>query len=129
MLYNLVAAWQIYPKVKLVVFLMVLRQNNWILECNWREDLLEYIQCFHHYCWIASTFMIISKWPEAKTNFDSGHFMSWSLLCNSLWRRGVVVTTTTQLHSTKSELGFCAGWNTAWGVSDFLDGQNLWHWT
>ena len=33
-----------------------------------------------------------------------------------LWRRVVVVTTTSQLHSTKSELRFCAGSNPASGV-------------
>ena len=31
-------------------------------------------------------------------------------------RRGVVVITTTQLHSTKPELSFCAGSNPARGV-------------
>ena len=35
------------------------------------------------------------------------------------WRRGVVVTTTAQLHSTMSELRFCAGSNPARGVPNF----------
>ena len=38
---------------------------------------------------------------------------------------GVVVITTTQLHSTKPELRFCAGSNPARGVSEIRDGENL----
>ena len=41
------------------------------------------------------------------------------------WRRGVVVITTAQLHSTKSELRFCAGSNPARGVSEIRDGEDL----
>ena len=41
------------------------------------------------------------------------------------WRRGVVVTTTAQLHSTMSELRFCAGSNPARGVSEICDGEDL----
>ena len=41
-------------------------------------------------------------------------------------RRGVVVITTTQLHSTKPELRFCAGSNPArGGVSEIRDGEDL----
>ena len=32
-------------------------------------------------------------------------------MAKALWRRGVVVITTAQLHSTKPELRFCAGSN------------------
>ena len=42
-----------------------------------------------------------------------------------LWRRGVVVITTAQLHSTKPELKFCAGSNPARGVSEIRDGEDL----
>ena len=45
------------------------------------------------------------------------------------WHRGVVVITTTQLHSTKPELGFCAGSNPARGVSEIHDGEDLWQWS
>ena len=41
------------------------------------------------------------------------------------WRRGVVVITTAQLHSTKPELRFCAGSNPARSVSEIHDGENL----
>ena len=37
----------------------------------------------------------------------------------------VVVITTAQLHSTKSELRFCAGSNPARGVSEIRDGEDL----
>ena len=42
-----------------------------------------------------------------------------------LWRRGVVVITTAQFHSTKPEFRFCAGSNPARGVSEIRDGEDL----
>ena len=42
-----------------------------------------------------------------------------------LWRRGVVVITTAQLHSTKPELRFCTGSNPARWVSEIRDGEDL----
>ena len=44
-------------------------------------------------------------------------------------RHGVVVITTTQLHSTKSELRFCTVSNPAHGVSEIHDGEDLWQWS
>ena len=44
---------------------------------------------------------------------------------NIVWRRGVVVITTAQLHSTKPELKFCAGSNPARGVSEIRNGEDL----
>ena len=44
------------------------------------------------------------------------------------WRRGVVVITTSQLHSTKPEFRFCAASNPAHGVSEIRDGEDLWQW-
>ena len=41
------------------------------------------------------------------------------------WHHGVVVITTAQPRSTKSELGFCTGSNPACGVSEVYDGENL----
>ena len=42
-----------------------------------------------------------------------------------MWRRGVVVITTAQLHSAKPKLRFCAGSNPPRGVSEFRDGEDL----
>ena len=42
-----------------------------------------------------------------------------------VWRHGVVVITTAQLHSTKPELRFHAGLNPARGVSEIRDGEDL----
>ena len=42
-----------------------------------------------------------------------------------LWRRGVVVITTAQLHSTKPELRFYAGSNPALGGLETRDGEDL----
>ena len=42
-----------------------------------------------------------------------------------MWRSGVALITTAQLHSKKSLLKFCAGSNPARGVSEVCDGANL----
>ena len=44
---------------------------------------------------------------------------------HQLWRRGVVVITTAQLHSTKPELRICAGSNHALGGLEIRDGEDL----
>ena len=49
----------------------------------------------------------------------------YSSILNSNWRRGVVVITTAQIHSSKPELRFCAGSNPARGVSEIRDGEDL----
>ena len=41
------------------------------------------------------------------------------------WRNGVVVITTTQLQSTKSELRLCAGSNPAYGLLEIRNGEDL----
>ena len=46
-----------------------------------------------------------------------------------MWRRGVVVITTAELHWTKPELRFCAGSNPARGASEIRDGDDLWQWS
>ena len=46
-----------------------------------------------------------------------------------VWRCGVVVITTAQLHSTKPELRFCAGSNPARSVLDIHDGEDLCQWS
>ena len=45
------------------------------------------------------------------------------------WRRGVVVITTAQLHSTKPELRFCPDPNPACGALEIRNGENLWQWS
>ena len=44
------------------------------------------------------------------------------------WHCGVVIVTTTQLHSAKSELRFCARSNLDPSMSKIWDGKNLWQW-
>ena len=41
------------------------------------------------------------------------------------WTPGVVVITTTQLHTAKLKLRFCAGSNHAHGVMEIRDGEDL----
>ena len=45
------------------------------------------------------------------------------------WHPGVVIITTTQLHSTKPELWFCAGSKPARSVSEIRDGEDLRQWS
>ena len=46
-----------------------------------------------------------------------------------VWRRGVVVINTAQLHSSKPELRFCAGSNPGRGVLEIRDSEDLWQWS
>ena len=46
-----------------------------------------------------------------------------------MWRRGIAVIITAQLHPTKPELRFCAGSNPARGVSEIRDSEDLWRWS
>ena len=57
-----------------------------------------------------------------KLMFKKSYF---EIMFRNIWRRGVVVINTAQLHSTKPELGFFAGSNPACGVSEIRDGENL----
>ena len=54
-----------------------------------------------------------------------GEFFSKVLFVLVIKYRGVVVITTTQLHSSNPELRFCAGSNPAHGVSEIRDGEDL----
>ena len=53
-------------------------------------------------------------------------FFSFSFSSVFLWHHGVAVVTMAQLHSTKPELRFCAGSNSAHYMSEICDGENLW---
>ena len=55
----------------------------------------------------------------------SGTRFLLDMISTVIWRRGVVVITNAQLHSTKPELRFCAGSNPARGVSEIRDGEDL----
>ena len=46
-----------------------------------------------------------------------------------MWRLGVVVITTAQLHSTKPDLRLCADSSPARGVSEIRDGEDLCQWS
>ena len=63
-----------------------------------------------------------SKWilkiPE-RLSFEGMHNIN----------RVVVVITTAQLHSTKSEIRFCTRSNPVHGVSEIRNGENLWQWS
>ena len=63
-------------------------------------------------------------------NQTSSRCCKSDVFCETSWRcPGVVVITTTQLHSTKSELRFYTGSNPARRVSEICDGENLWQWS
>ena len=42
-----------------------------------------------------------------------------------MWRRGVAVITTAQLHTTKPELRLCVGSNPARSASEMCNGEDL----
>ena len=68
-------------------------------------------------------------WPEG-SKFLSKVCSELILLASSSMRCcGVVVITTAQLNSTKSELRFCAGSNSARGLSEISDGESLRQWS
>ena len=77
------------------------------------------VNCKHK---IASLIRNSPNWPAT---YHAPNFRDR----RSLWRGGVVVITAAQLHSTKSELRFCAGSNPACGVSEICDGENFWQWS
>ena len=61
---------------------------------------------------------------DIRENFcEEEHFISNDII--TFARRGAVVITTAQLHSTKPELMFCAGSNPACGVLEIRDGEDL----
>ena len=47
-----------------------------------------------------------------------------AIFTDYMWRHGVVVFTTAQLHSNKPELRLCTGSNPAHGVSEIRDGED-----
>ena len=61
---------------------------------------------------ISKIRMIRGHWVKAK-----GTYFAWRQLFDSIRRCGVMVMTTEQLHSTKSQLRFCArvGYSQWWG--------------
>ena len=59
--------------------------------------------------------LYLSKYLLEVKNKDLRHFCSVFIIY--MWRRGIVVITTAQLHSTEPELRFCAGSNAARGLS------------
>ena len=65
-------------------------------------------------------------------NWYTGLPNAWNTWLN-LWCHGVMVITTAQLHpiihSTKPELRFCAGSNSACGMLEICDAEDLWHWS
>ena len=55
--------------------------------------------------------------------------LKMKISATNLWRRGIVVITTAQLHLTKPERRLCAGSNPARGVSEIRDSEDLWQWS
>ena len=59
-----------------------------------------------------------------KDNRFSPRYLMWQI-----WRRGVVVITTVQLHSTNPELSFWKGSNPIHVVLEIRDVEDLWQWS
>ena len=80
----------------------------------------------HHYIIIIvdgsrKTNVLLNLIKHQRPDIDKNYLYTKRLL----WRRGVVVITSTQLHSIKPEHRFCAGSIFAHGVSEIHDGEDL----
>ena len=64
--------------------------------------------------------------PYIRSKSESHYSLSKQTMYLCFWHRfGVVVITTAQLHSTQSELRFCADSNLSRGLSEICNGENL----
>ena len=90
------------------------------------------------FVWHIDTSQTFLSQPKVKTvHLKSELFVTYTILEEKVnmnvnkakCRRGVVVITTAQPHSTKPELSFCAGSNPARGVSEIRDGEDRWQWS
>ena len=79
----------------------------------WENSEILFSSCLLHFCAINERVVVVDQMNSIIK------FVKLS------WRCGVVVITTTQLHSTKPELRFCAGSNPARGVPEISDGEDL----
>ena len=80
--------------------------------------------------WLATARHGVKKKKEDKNEKYIGKLTGKNpSLPEFTWRRGVVVITTAQLHSTKLKLRFYAGLNPFPGVSEIRDGEDLWQWS
>ena len=70
-----------------------------------------------------------SRRPESLRRFKDVLQRRLENILKMMWRRGVVVFTTAQLHSAKPKLRFCASSNPARGVPEIRDGEDLWQWS
>ena len=83
--------------------------------------------------------ILLTLWRFDRSIYITGRMITtWSLdfvqdwsktYYSDLWRHGVVVITTAQLHLTEPELRFCAGSNPARGVSEIRANVDLWQWS
>ena len=67
--------------------------------------------------WVVVKYDIVSS-SKSKVQFNI-------LSVKIFWRRGVVVITTAQFHSTKPGLRFCTGSNPAHSLLEIRDGEDL----
>ena len=73
-------------------------------------------------------FCAVINWEKAEVQKVYSSKRPYAFLW-SYWRHGVVVIITAQLHSTKSEIRFCAGSNPARSKPEIGNGEDLWQWS
>ena len=78
---------------------------------------------------LNSTHFFVMKIPKNESFNITRHKPDINESFNAMWRRGVVVIGTGQLHLTKPELRFCAASTPAPSVSEIRDDENLWQWS
>ena len=69
------------------------------------------------------------KFPGLFKSLSMKLSKSLSMASSNPWCLGVVVITTAKRHSTKPELGFCAGSNPAHGMLKICHGEDLGQWS
>ena len=82
--------------------------------------------------WNGLQILVCSNFPVLRTTSGYLDCIESSMTEMSTiyqWRRGPVVITTAQFHSTKPELRFCARSNPTGGVSEIREGEDLWQWS
>ena len=85
---------------------------------------------FSLFCFVCLFCSFAKNWTNGICQFLAliPRFMQRTDIDRTDMARGVVVITTAQLHSTKPELRFCTGSNSARSVSEIRHGQDLWEW-
>ena len=105
------------------IFKVTIKNNRAALKCVWPfwRHFGVFIGNFEHISHLLLVFLLLI-FEQVNVSWVFSFYNP-----RDQWH-DVVVITTAQLHSTKSELRFRAGSNPARGVSEICNGENPWQW-